>query len=316
MRIACERRARRPQARGLAGHLRAAARHGAGARARDARSRPATRRSMPSRRPICRSASRRCAASWTASSPGWTAAMACPRSPPSAPAAPPVPTDAAGLDEVALHELRRGTFETGLAGTDRAAHDCGTVLVVDDDEAVRDVLVGMLSEVGYEVRGVGSAREARYALENEEIALLLSDVSMPGETGLDLIRFALCEHPADRDAVDQRPGGPGDRAGRDGLRRLRLPQQARPSLRRPDRRDDGAAPARRRGARASGAPEPRGQPSAAHERAHRDPRAARGRCRTRAACCRARRSTAGRSRPNTAIPASAATSSASGTTAR
>ena len=72
---------------------------------------------------------------------------------------------------------------------------CGLILVVDDDEAVRDVLVGMLGEAGYEVRGVGSAREARYALENEAISLLLSDVSMPGETGLDLIRYALCEHP-------------------------------------------------------------------------------------------------------------------------
>ena len=104
-------------------------------------------------------------------------------------------TDAAGLDDGAQWEVRRGTYETGLAGTDRAAHNCGKVLVVDDDEAVRDVLVGMLGEAGYEVRGVGSAREARYALENEEISLLLSDVSMPGETGLDLIRFALCEHP-------------------------------------------------------------------------------------------------------------------------
>jgi putative two-component system response regulator len=112
-----------------------------------------------------------------------------------APAAPPVPPYVGGLDEAAVRELRRGTFETGLAGTDRAAHSCGMVLVVDDDEAVRDVLVGMLSEEGYEVRGVSSAREARYALENEEISLLLSDVSMPGETGLDLIRFALCEHP-------------------------------------------------------------------------------------------------------------------------
>ncbi|MEA2195201.1 MAG: hypothetical protein QOG42_1635, partial [Solirubrobacteraceae bacterium] len=83
-----------------------------------------------------------------------------------APAAPPVPPHVGGLDEAALRDLRRGTFETGLAGTDRAAHNCGMVLVVDDDEAVRDVLVGMLGEVGYEVRGVSSAREARYALEN------------------------------------------------------------------------------------------------------------------------------------------------------
>ncbi|MDP1848527.1 MAG: response regulator [Solirubrobacteraceae bacterium] len=113
------------------------------------------------------------------------------RAAPAAPAAPP----AVGRDEAALQRLRRGTFETGMAGTDRAADSAGLIVVVDDDEAVRDMLVGMLGEAGYEVRGVGSAREARYALENEQVSLLLSDVAMPGETGLDLIRFALCEHP-------------------------------------------------------------------------------------------------------------------------
>jgi putative two-component system response regulator len=71
----------------------------------------------------------------------------------------------------------------------------GLILVVDDDVAVRRLLVWILSDAGYDVRDVGSAREARYALEHDSIALLLSDVSMPGETGLDLIRFALCEYP-------------------------------------------------------------------------------------------------------------------------
>ncbi len=60
---------------------------------------------------------------------------------------------------------------------------------------MRELLVCILREAGYDVRDVGSAREARHALQNDEIALLLSDVSMPGETGLDLIRFALSEHP-------------------------------------------------------------------------------------------------------------------------
>ena len=99
--------------------------------------------------------------------------------------------DPGGRDAARLRQ-RRETFETGLSGTEPAAR---RVLVVDDDGAVRDVLVAMLDEAGYEVTGVGSAREARLALEDEEISLLLSDVSMPGESGMDLIRFALCEHP-------------------------------------------------------------------------------------------------------------------------
>jgi putative two-component system response regulator len=85
--------------------------------------------------------------------------------------------------------------EHGLGRPAAAELADGRILVVDDDDAVRAVIVALLTDAGYEARGVGGAREARHALEHERIALLLSDVSMPGETGLDLIRFALCEHP-------------------------------------------------------------------------------------------------------------------------
>ncbi len=71
----------------------------------------------------------------------------------------------------------------------------GRILVVDDDMSVRCALAGILSDAGYDVRDVGSAPEARHALEHDTIALLLSDVSMPGETGVDLIRYAFTEHP-------------------------------------------------------------------------------------------------------------------------
>ncbi|MEA2221282.1 MAG: cyclic di-GMP phosphodiesterase [Solirubrobacteraceae bacterium] len=101
--------------------------------------------------------------------------------------------DAIELEATERQEFRDGILASGLAG--EQPDGGGQILVVDDDPAVRDLLVGMLADVGYDVRGVGSAQEARHALEHETIALLLSDVSMPGETGLDLIRFALCEHP-------------------------------------------------------------------------------------------------------------------------
>jgi len=111
----------------------------------------------------------------------------------------------AGVDRVAADaneitaydrlELSRAMFETGLVSAEPVEPPSGRILVVDDDDAVRNVLVDMLVEAGYDARGVSSAREARHALEHETVALLLSDVSMPGETGLDLIRFALCEHP-------------------------------------------------------------------------------------------------------------------------
>ncbi len=92
-------------------------------------------------------------------------------------------------------ELRMALLENGLGRAESQEIASRRILVVDDDDAVREVLVTMLRDAGYDARGVGSAREARHALECESIALLLSDVSMPGESGLDLIRFALCEHP-------------------------------------------------------------------------------------------------------------------------
>ena len=92
-------------------------------------------------------------------------------------------------------ELRRAMFETGLGGTDPAAVTSARVLVVDDDPPVRRALVTILADAGYDVHAVGSAAEARHALAHDTIDLLLSDVRMPGETGIDLIRFALCEHP-------------------------------------------------------------------------------------------------------------------------
>jgi putative two-component system response regulator len=86
-------------------------------------------------------------------------------------------------------------FETRLTGTEVLALSYGRILVVDDDTPVRLALTRMLSDAGHDVHDVSSAREARYVLEHDTIVVLFSDVSMPDKTGLDLIRFALCEHP-------------------------------------------------------------------------------------------------------------------------
>lgn len=91
---------------------------------------------------------------------------------------------------------RQSRFETGLAGRDPVKLTATRILVVDDDLPTRQVLATILSGGGYDVQDVGSARDARHVLAHDPVDLLLSDVSMPGESGIDLIRFALCEHPA------------------------------------------------------------------------------------------------------------------------
>lgn len=92
------------------------------------------------------------------------------------------------------HAPRRATLPAGPVPTQQGAH--APILVVDDDDAARHLLVSMLSEAGHAVRGVASAREARHALRRSRIALLLSEVSMPGETGLDLLQFVSSQYPA------------------------------------------------------------------------------------------------------------------------
>lgn len=72
----------------------------------------------------------------------------------------------------------------------------GPILVVDDDPDARALLVSILADAGCAAVAVASAREARLALAaNDLFAVLLSEVSMPGETGLDLLQFAAREYP-------------------------------------------------------------------------------------------------------------------------
>jgi CheY-like chemotaxis protein len=67
-----------------------------------------------------------------------------------------------------------------------------TILVVEDDEGVREVTVGMLSDLGYHTLVACTGREALEVLEREKaIDLLFTDVVMPGGiSGVELARTA------------------------------------------------------------------------------------------------------------------------------
>jgi flagellar assembly protein FliH len=67
-----------------------------------------------------------------------------------------------------------------------------SILVVDDEEAVRDLLVKLLESAGHRVRAVGSAREARAELKASPVSLLITDVKLPDQDGLALLQQA-CE---------------------------------------------------------------------------------------------------------------------------
>jgi len=69
------------------------------------------------------------------------------------------------------------------------------VLIVDDEEPVRRQLGRLLEGQGYGCLLAADAAAARRCLEEEAFALMLCDVRMPGESGLDLIREVLPTKP-------------------------------------------------------------------------------------------------------------------------
>ena len=67
-----------------------------------------------------------------------------------------------------------------------AAAEDALILVVDDDSRLRGLLSRYLGENGFRVTVAGSAAEARDRLRFLQPDLMVLDVAMPGETGLDL----------------------------------------------------------------------------------------------------------------------------------
>jgi two-component system phosphate regulon response regulator OmpR len=63
-----------------------------------------------------------------------------------------------------------------------------TILVVDDDEAICELLEDFLGEQGYQVISLNSAEALRLSLEKQMPDLVLLDVGLPGEDGLSLAR--------------------------------------------------------------------------------------------------------------------------------
>ena len=61
------------------------------------------------------------------------------------------------------------------------------ILVIDDDERLRTLLRRFLEESGFRVTVAGNASEARQILAGIEFDLLVVDIMMPGETGLEFL---------------------------------------------------------------------------------------------------------------------------------
>ncbi|MEO0544050.1 MAG: response regulator transcription factor [Pseudomonadota bacterium] len=72
----------------------------------------------------------------------------------------------------------------GIQIPDMAAH----LLVVDDDDRIRELLHKVLVREGFRVSVAGDGSEARKLLENLDFDLMIVDVMMPGEDGVSLTK--------------------------------------------------------------------------------------------------------------------------------
>ena len=65
-----------------------------------------------------------------------------------------------------------------------------SILLVDDDEEIRELLQTYLSRAGFQVRTVGDGAGFRQAIQDEVADLVILDVMLPDEDGFSLCRWA------------------------------------------------------------------------------------------------------------------------------
>ena len=68
------------------------------------------------------------------------------------------------------------------------------ILIVDDDAAQRSLLTSFLTSQGFDTLPVDSGERALEVLRTQEFSMMISDVRMPGISGLETLRRAHQEH--------------------------------------------------------------------------------------------------------------------------
>ena len=93
-----------------------------------------------------------------------------------------------------------------------------TVLVVDDDERLRQTLGILIRNLGHDPLPAEGLTEARELLVARDVDLVITDLRMPGGSGMDVLTHA-------RDAIDELQAAPDGATPRDvfgGGHRLRI----------------------------------------------------------------------------------------------
>jgi two-component system, cell cycle sensor histidine kinase and response regulator CckA len=102
----------------------------------------------------------------------------------------------------ALHKTEMNLESAGSPGAGRV------ILVVDDEPAERELIRGMLEAAGYEVIEAGDGKEAESVLAACEVDLIITDIVMPEQEGLQTIRWVRKNRPGLKIVAISGSGGP------------------------------------------------------------------------------------------------------------
>ncbi len=106
------------------------------------------------------------------------------------------PTDGGGATfTVTLRRSDNQTDITDITGRIKVTKNNLKVLVVDDDEQIRDVLSDMLNINGHKTVTCADGYAALEAIDKERFDMLITDLGMPGMSGLDLAGEVHEKHP-------------------------------------------------------------------------------------------------------------------------
>jgi PAS domain S-box-containing protein len=98
------------------------------------------------------------------------------------------------------------------------------LLLVEDQNDVRDTSRQLLELLGCEVQDVASAEAAQAALQRDRFDVLLTDITLPGRSGLELARDAGRLYPGMKIVIASGYGGGAGAAALEGVRTWSLPK--------------------------------------------------------------------------------------------
>src|SRR5262249_35831294 len=72
----------------------------------------------------------------------------------------------------------------------------GKILIIDDEEKLRNLLARIITLEGYEVQEAGTAKEAWKKLEKQDTNVVICDVKLPDANGVELCHQIKSKFPA------------------------------------------------------------------------------------------------------------------------